>query len=74
MGNADSKQKLGERVIAARNKLNEDTKLQSDRYTDLTTKAPETMKVIIKSISDSFANYSPFLEPTLLLAWQRNNC
>eukprot|EP01084_Bolivina_argentea_P197006 337679_1 len=70
MGTTDSKQKLGERVIAARRKLDEDIKLQSSRSRDLQTKSPQTMKAIIKSIAESFKSCSPFLEPTLLIAWQ----
>eukprot|EP01084_Bolivina_argentea_P058180 106247_1 len=72
MGTTDSKQKLGQRVLAARRKLDEDIKLQSDRSKDLESKSPETMKAIIKSIAESFKSYSPFLEQTLLLAWQAN--
>eukprot|EP01084_Bolivina_argentea_P081611 147773_1 len=70
MGTTDSKQKLGERVIAARRKLNEDIKLQSDRTKELQSRSPETMKAMIKSIALSFKSCSPFLEPTLLVAWQ----
>ena len=72
MGNADSKQKLGERVIAARKKLNEDIKIQSNRCSDIASKSPQTIKVIMQSISDSFKRCSPFLEPTLLVAWHSN--
>ena len=69
MGTTDSKQKLGERVIAARRKLNEDIKLQSERSKQLQTQSPQTMQDIIKSIAESFQSYSPFLEATLLIAW-----
>eukprot|EP01084_Bolivina_argentea_P022182 41230_1 len=72
MGATDSKQKLGERVIAARKKLADDIKIQSERVKDIESKSPETIKVIMKSISESFKSCSPFLEPILLIAWQLN--
>ena len=72
MGTTDSKHKLGERVIAARRKLSEDMKLQTNRSKDLQSKSPQTMTAIIKSIDESFKSYSPFLEPTLLVAWAAN--
>ena len=70
IGTTDSKQKLGERVIAARRKLDEDIKLQTERAADLENKSPQTMNAIIQSIDESFQTYSPFLEPTLLVAWK----
>eukprot|EP01083_Nonionella_stella_P011622 32994_1 len=70
MGATDSKQKLGERVLAARKKLEEDRKIQCERYKHLQSKSPETMKFAIESISKSFQSCSPFLDPVLLLAWQ----
>mmetsp|Transcript_42253 Transcript_42253/g.69642 ORF Transcript_42253/g.69642 Transcript_42253/m.69642 type:complete len:711 (-) Transcript_42253:126-2258(-) len=69
MGSTDSKQKLGERVIAARRKLEDDMKLQSERSDDLMAKSPKTMQFMLSSIESSFKNYAPFLEPTLLIAW-----
>eukprot|EP01084_Bolivina_argentea_P022181 41229_1 len=70
MGAADSKQKLGERVIAARKKLADDKKIQSERIKDIESKSPQTIKIIMKSIAASFKSCSPFLEPILLIAWQ----
>ncbi len=70
MGAADSKQKLGERVIAAKTKLADDVKIQSERVEHIKTKAPETIKVIMNSVAQSFKTYSPFLESVLLTAWQ----
>eukprot|EP01084_Bolivina_argentea_P187472 322916_1 len=70
MGATDSKQKLGERVIAAKKKLEDDVKVQSERVKDIKSKAPETIKVIINSVAESFKTYSPFLESVLLTAWE----
>eukprot|EP01084_Bolivina_argentea_P113080 201623_1 len=72
MGNTDSRQKLGERVITARRKLDEDTKMQVERYEYFKSKAPESMEVMIESIDEAFKSCSPFLEPALLVAWQSN--
>ena len=72
MGTTDSKQKLGERVIAARKKLSDDTKIQTKRVKEITSQSPETLKVITDSVRQSFKTCSPFLEPTLLIAWAAN--
>eukprot|EP01084_Bolivina_argentea_P105697 189285_1 len=70
MGNTESKQKLGERVIAARSKLEHDTQLQCEKYEYLKSKSPKTMNVIMDSIAASFKECAPFLEATLLIAWK----
>eukprot|EP01084_Bolivina_argentea_P177807 307484_1 len=70
MGATDSKQRLGEKVIAARKKLEEHKEMQSDRFKFFESKSPETVKVILHSIAQSFKTCSPFLEQTLLIAWQ----
>eukprot|EP01084_Bolivina_argentea_P012912 24190_1 len=70
MGSTDSKQRLGEKVIAARKKLEENKQMQSDRLQFFESKSPETVKVMIDSIAQSFKTCSPFLEQTLLIAWQ----
>eukprot|EP01084_Bolivina_argentea_P244312 409306_1 len=72
MGAGDSKQKLGERVRAARKKLADDMKIQSERVNDIKSKAPQTTKVIMDSVAESFKNCSPFLESILLVAWELN--
>eukprot|EP01084_Bolivina_argentea_P318792 552940_1 len=72
MGNADSAQQLGERVITARRKLNEDSKIQEERSEFFKTKSPETIKVMIDSIDKAFASCSPFLESVLLIVWKCN--
>eukprot|EP01084_Bolivina_argentea_P306800 530210_1 len=72
MGNADSKQKLGERVIAARSKLEDDRKIQLERSEFFQSKSPHSLKVMIESIDESFQTCAPFLEAVLLCAWQYN--
>eukprot|EP01084_Bolivina_argentea_P037754 69806_1 len=72
MGATDSKQKLGERVIAARKKLEDDKKMQSERIKEIESQSPKTIKVIMQSVEESFKSCSPFLEPTLLMAWESN--
>eukprot|EP01083_Nonionella_stella_P131387 399154_1 len=72
MGTTDSKQRLGEKVIEARKKLEEQTEIQNDRFQFFETKSPQTIKVIFDSIDQSFKTSSPFLEQTLLIAWQSN--
>eukprot|EP01084_Bolivina_argentea_P229003 386624_1 len=72
MGNTESAQKLGERVITARRKLEEDKKAESSRSEYLKSKSPETMKVCMESIAESFKRCSPFLEPTLLISWSHD--
>eukprot|EP01084_Bolivina_argentea_P015923 29836_1 len=76
MGNAESQEKLGERVVAARAKLEEEKKKLSERCEYFKANSPTTMNVMIASISQSFENNSPFLEPTLLIAWKadQNQC
>eukprot|EP01084_Bolivina_argentea_P012913 24193_1 len=70
MGATDSKQRLGERVIVARKKLSEHKETQLDRLKFFESKSPETVKVMLDSIGESFKTCSPFLEQTLLIAWQ----
>eukprot|EP01084_Bolivina_argentea_P106574 190682_1 len=72
MGSTDSKQKLGERVLAARQKLSHDTKIQSERVNDIESNSPQTIKVILNSVTQSFKSCSPFLESILLIAWKLN--
>ncbi len=72
MGTTDSKQKLGERVMAARKKLQDDIKIQCERVKDIESTSPQTIKVIINSVAESFSTCSPFLESILLVAWQLN--
>ena len=70
MGNTDSAQQLGQRVIAARRKLLEDTKIQSERAELFKSKSPQSIKVMIDSIERAFKTCSPFLESVLLVVWK----
>eukprot|EP01084_Bolivina_argentea_P212184 360725_1 len=70
MGNTDSAQKLGERVITARRKLEEDQKAQSERSEFFQSKSPESVAVMVDSIDSAFKLCAPFLESVLLVVWQ----
>eukprot|EP01084_Bolivina_argentea_P133292 235229_1 len=59
--------------MAARRKLTEDKQLQIERAKDLQSQTPQTMEAMINSIEQSFKTYSPFLEPTLLIAWMADS-
>ena len=72
MGTGISKQKLGERVLDARKKLEADRKMQSERTARIKAVTPETLETIVQSITDSFERCSPFSEPTLLVAFHAN--
>uniref|UniRef100_A0A7S0TEL7 Uncharacterized protein n=1 Tax=Elphidium margaritaceum TaxID=933848 RepID=A0A7S0TEL7_9EUKA len=72
MGSVESKQKLGERVIAARTKLEQDLKVQEERSTQLMSASPSTMQFILDRVQQSFENCSPFLENSLMMAWKAN--
>eukprot|EP01084_Bolivina_argentea_P053035 97367_1 len=72
MGNTDSKQKLGEKVTAARKKLQEDSKIYSERSDIIKTKSTKLSQYMIQSIEKTFKHCAPFLEPTLLTAWYSN--
>ena len=74
MGTTDSKQKLGERVLTARKRLSDAQKMQTERMKSIKAcaESAETIEVIMKSVAQSFKSHSPFLEPTLLMAWEAN--
>ena len=72
MGAGSSKQKLGERVLAARQRLATITKQQAERTARINEASPETLDVIVRTIADSFERCSPFSEATLLVAFQAN--
>ncbi len=72
MGNTDSAQILGEKVVAGKRKLEQERAIQSKRYEYLVKNSPEALNVMMESIAESFQTCSPFLEPTLLIAWQHN--
>ncbi len=70
MGNTDSAQQLGQRVIAARRKLKEDRQIQTERSEFFKAQSPESIKVMIDSIERAFETCSPFLESVLLVVWK----
>ena len=72
MGTGTSKQKLGERVMAALKKLDADKQMQAERLKQLESAAPETQEVIVQSITDSFERCSPFSDSLLLVAFAAN--
>eukprot|EP00485_Elphidium_margaritaceum_P005807 CAMPEP_0202692162 /NCGR_PEP_ID=MMETSP1385-20130828/6615_1 /ASSEMBLY_ACC=CAM_ASM_000861 /TAXON_ID=933848 /ORGANISM="Elphidium margaritaceum" /LENGTH=176 /DNA_ID=CAMNT_0049347647 /DNA_START=25 /DNA_END=551 /DNA_ORIENTATION=+ len=69
MGASDSSEKLGQRVIIAKGKLEADLKRSTERYDYLRQHSSQTLSTLIESVSDSFTTCSPFLESTLLIAW-----
>ena len=69
MGAGASKQRLGERVLVARRKLEQALKMQSERAASLEAGSPQTAEVIVESVRQSFKTRSAFLEPALLLAF-----
>ena len=69
MGTASSKQRLGERVVAALAKLKEDRAMQAALKQQIESASPETLRVMVQSIEASFASCSAFSERTLLVAF-----
>ena len=72
MGSGTSKQRLGERVIAAQKMLEAVKKDQAERTKRIEAASPEAFTVIVQSITDSFERCSPFSEPLLMVAFQAN--
>lgn len=72
MGSASSKQRLGDRVLAARKKLLADTAMQKARYEQLLAASPETLDVLVRSIGAAFSTHSAFPEAALLVAFAAN--
>eukprot|EP01084_Bolivina_argentea_P291937 501803_1 len=72
MGNTDSKQKLGEKVTAARKKFQEDSQIYSEKSNAINSKSSKLSQYMMKSIEKTFKSCSAFLEPTLLTAWYSN--
>ena len=72
MGAGISKERLGERVLAARKKLEADLKMQAERTEQVRAASPETLEVIVSSIADAFERCSPFSDATLLVAFAAN--
>eukprot|EP00485_Elphidium_margaritaceum_P019464 CAMPEP_0202726786 /NCGR_PEP_ID=MMETSP1385-20130828/184789_1 /ASSEMBLY_ACC=CAM_ASM_000861 /TAXON_ID=933848 /ORGANISM="Elphidium margaritaceum" /LENGTH=764 /DNA_ID=CAMNT_0049393013 /DNA_START=111 /DNA_END=2406 /DNA_ORIENTATION=- len=69
MGTIESTEKLGQRVVIAKGKLEKDVENATHRLKWLQQHSPQTLATMIKSVSDSFETCSPFLESTLLIAW-----
>ena len=72
MGAGISKQQLGEKVLNARKKLEADKKMQAARAKLIMSASPETLDVMVQSISEAFKTYSPFSDPALLVAFEAN--
>ena len=72
MGSGTSKQKLGERVMNARKKLEADLAMQTARAERLTATSPETLNSMVQSITASFERCAAFSEPMLLVAFAAN--
>ena len=72
MGSGTSMQRLGERVMGARKKLEADLKVQAERAKQLQAASPETLAVMVQSIADAFERCWAFSEPTLLVAFEAN--
>ncbi len=69
MRQTDSTAKLGERVLTAKRKLEQDRTASAERYEYLKTHCPSLLDETVKSIEDTFKSCSPFVEPKLLFAW-----
>ena len=74
MGAGTSSRRLGERerVMNARNKLEADKAMQTERTKKVKAASTETLNVFVESIADSFRSFSPFSDPTLLVAFEAN--
>ena len=72
MGAGISKQKLGERVVGGRKKLQADRAMQAERTKQIAAVSPETLDVMVQSISNAFERCSPFTDATLLVAFEAN--
>eukprot|EP00485_Elphidium_margaritaceum_P003782 CAMPEP_0202706196 /NCGR_PEP_ID=MMETSP1385-20130828/18651_1 /ASSEMBLY_ACC=CAM_ASM_000861 /TAXON_ID=933848 /ORGANISM="Elphidium margaritaceum" /LENGTH=717 /DNA_ID=CAMNT_0049364609 /DNA_START=109 /DNA_END=2262 /DNA_ORIENTATION=- len=73
MGGVESRQKLGERVTAARKKLQEDSKMQSELTTALRANSSSTLNFVLDRMEAAFDRFSPFLERSLLVAWSADS-
>ena len=72
MGTGTSRQKLGQRVIAAQQQLEADKTQQSERAQQLKAASPETLDGVVQSIGESFERCSAFSEAALLVAFEAN--
>ena len=72
MGAHTSKERLGDRVKAARKRLESDKRMQEKHEKQIKSVSTETLSVLVQSIVDSFEACSPFSEATLLVAFKAN--
>ena len=72
MGSGVSRQRLGERVLTAQEKLASDRKMQRERAERLKAASPDTLEVLVQGLSTSFELCSPFSDATLLVAFEAN--
>ena len=72
MGSGTSKQRLGDRVLAAQKKLASDLAMQRARVKQIQATSPETLNIRVQSITTSFETCSPFSDSTLLVAFEAN--
>ena len=72
MGTGTSKQRLGERVLEARKKLEAVKRMQSERTERIKATSPDTLEVMVQNITDSFERCSPFPDSLLLVAFEAN--
>eukprot|EP01084_Bolivina_argentea_P012892 24147_1 len=73
MGNTETKERLGARVVIARKKLENDEKSVLGQLEYMKSRSPEFLSYIIENIRIAFKNRSPFSQETLLLGWFTNN-
>ena len=72
MGAGGSSQRMGERVMGARKKLESDLQLQKARTEQIRAASRDTLDVMVQSIADAFERCAPFSEQTLLVAFEAN--
>ncbi len=72
MGIGSSKERLSERIAAARQKLAADKQLQAALTQQIETASTETLHEIVQSVRDSIGRCAPFSERLLLVAFAAN--
>ena len=72
MGAGSSKQRLGERVLTTRKRLEAVKKMQAERTSRIESASRVTLEVIVQNITESFERCAPFSEPLLMVAYQAN--
>ena len=69
MGTGTSRQKLGERVQNARAKLAAAKELAVKRLKQLKQTSPESLELLVQSLSEAFKQRQPFSESLLMVAF-----